>query len=49
VLIWGSDRSKFGAPEDSYADKHLCVTGQIKSYRGVPEIIAYDPSQIRAQ
>jgi hypothetical protein len=49
VLIWGSDRSKFGSPEESYADKHVCVTGQIKGYRGVPEIVAYDPGQIRAQ
>jgi hypothetical protein len=49
VVIWGSDRPRFGTPEDSYANKHLCITGQIKGYRGVPEIVAYDPSQIKMQ
>ncbi len=47
VLIWGSDRPKFGAPEQKYRDKNICVTGKITSYRDVPEIIAYDPEQIR--
>lgn len=46
VLIWGSDRPKFGQPEETYRDKDICVTGKIKEYRGVPEIIAYEPAQI---
>jgi endonuclease G len=46
VLIWGSDRSKFGDPEETYRNKHICVTGKISDYKGVPEIIAYEPSQI---
>jgi hypothetical protein len=47
ILIWGSDRPKFGAPEDIYPYKHICISGKISSYRGVPEIVAYDPSQIK--
>lgn len=49
VLIWGSDRSHFGVPEESFANKRLCVTGKITSYRGVPEIVAHDASQITIQ
>jgi hypothetical protein len=43
VLIWGSDRYKFGDPEQKYAGKQVCVTGTITSFRGVPEIVAHDP------
>lgn len=49
ILIWGSDRSKFGDPENRYANKRVCVTGVIKNYRDVPEIIAEQPSQIEVQ
>ena len=49
VLIWGSDRSKFGNPEGDYRDKRICVSGKISEYKGVPEIVAYEPSQIRIQ
>ncbi len=49
VLIWGSDRPKFGAPERDYRDKRICVSGKISDYRGVPEIIAREPSQIKVQ
>ena len=47
VLIWGIDRAKFGAPEALYQAKHICATGTIESYRGVPEIIAREPGQIQ--
>ena len=46
VLIWGSDRSKFGTPEISLMGKRVCATGQIKAYRGKPEIVATDPRQL---
>lgn len=49
VLIWGSDRPKFGAPEQVFANRKLCVTGLIKLFRGVPETIVYAPSQIKLQ
>ena len=46
ILIWGSDRAKFGAPETKYKDARVCVTGKITSFRGKPEVIATEPSQI---
>ena len=46
ILIWGSDRAKFGAPETKYKDARVCVTGKITSHREKPEIIATEPSQI---
>ncbi len=49
VLIWGSDRPKFGDPEEKYRNKHICATGKISDYKGVPEIVAYDPSQINVR
>jgi len=49
ILIWGSDRAKFGDPETKYGNKEVCVTGLIKDYRGVPEVVAEQPSQIEIQ
>ena len=46
VVIWGDERERFGEPETIYKNKHICITGKIKSYRGKAEIIAYSPSQI---
>jgi hypothetical protein len=46
IVIWGENRAKFGAPEETYRDKSVCVTGNITSYRGSPQIVASDPSQI---
>ena len=46
ALIWGSDRPAFGSPETTYSGKSICVTGQIKNYRGKPEIIVRNPRQI---
>jgi DNA/RNA endonuclease YhcR with UshA esterase domain len=49
VVIWGSDRAKFGTPEAEYKGKRICVTGKIENFRGVPEIVASDPQQIKAE
>ncbi|MFZ0582549.1 MAG: hypothetical protein WA690_14525 [Candidatus Acidiferrales bacterium] len=49
ILIWGSDREKFGTPEVEYKDLRVCVTGKITSYRGVPEIVATERGQIEIQ
>jgi endonuclease G len=49
VVIWSDDRSKFGRPEETYLHKSICVTGDITSYRGIPQIIAHDPRQIKLQ
>jgi DNA/RNA endonuclease YhcR with UshA esterase domain len=46
AVIFGSDRLKFGTPETSLRGKRICVTGQIHDYRGKPEIILSDPSQL---
>jgi hypothetical protein len=46
IVIWGADRAKFGKPEESYANKRVCVTGTITDFRGTPEIVAKDPAQI---
>ncbi len=46
VLIWGSDRPKFGTPERDYLRRKVCVTGMIEQFRGTAEIIARSPSQI---
>jgi DNA/RNA endonuclease YhcR with UshA esterase domain len=47
LLIWGSDRSKFGDPETSYRGKRICVTGKLTSFKGVPEVVASEPAQIK--
>lgn len=47
LLIWGTDRPKFGEPEETYRSKHVCVTGPIGEYRGTPQIVAHDPSQVQ--
>jgi hypothetical protein len=46
IVIWGSNRSKFGRPEVEYNKKRICVTGKISLFRGVPEIVADDLAQI---
>jgi DNA/RNA endonuclease YhcR with UshA esterase domain len=49
VVIWGNNRSRFGTPETEYKGKRICVTGKIADYRGVPEIVASDPEEIKAE
>ena len=49
LLIWGRDRAKLGNPETSYRGKRICVTGKISDYKGVPEIVADTPSQVKTQ
>jgi micrococcal nuclease len=49
ILIWGSDREKFGSPETEYKGLRVCVTGKITSYRAVPEIVATERGQIEIQ
>ena len=50
-LIWGNDRAKFVEefppdPETHFKDKRVQIRGFIESYKGTPEIILQDPSQI---
>jgi micrococcal nuclease len=49
IVIWETDRGVFGEPEVAYADKLVCVTGKIDAYKGKPQIVATDPSQIELQ
>jgi hypothetical protein len=49
IVIWGSDRPKFGDPEGMYSGKHICVTGTVTLYRGEAETTANEPSQIKIQ
>jgi len=49
IVIWGSNRAKFGTPETEFKGKRVCVTGRISEYRGAPEIVADDPKQIRIE
>jgi DNA/RNA endonuclease YhcR with UshA esterase domain len=46
AVIFGDDRPKFGTPETSLRGKRVCATGQIRDYRGRPEIILSDPNQL---
>jgi DNA/RNA endonuclease YhcR with UshA esterase domain len=46
AVIFGEDRAKFGTPEKSLRGKRICVTGSIRLYRGKPEIVLNDLSQL---
>ncbi len=46
VLIWGSDRHKFGERESQYRDQNICVTGKITSFHDEPEIVTSNPDQV---
>src|SRR5262249_29764861 len=47
VVIWGNDRSKFSQPPEKYfLGKTISVSGKTQLYRGKPEIIVHEPSQI---
>jgi DNA/RNA endonuclease YhcR with UshA esterase domain len=49
AVIWSEDRPKFGRPEEALLGKRICVSGEIGSYRGIPEIIVRAVNQIMVQ
>lgn len=49
VVIWETDRGKFGQPEVGLKNKNICVTGTVQLYRGKPEIILKDKSQLNVE
>jgi len=50
VVIWGKDRKKFNESQMVlYQSKRICVSGIIKDYRGKPQIVVDNPSQIEIQ
>ncbi len=47
VVIKGDDRKKFtGDPETIFLNKKVCITGKIIDYKGKPEIIVTEASQL---
>jgi len=47
VVIWGSNRGKFERPpERMYDGRTICVTGEIETYKGRPQIEVTAPGQI---
>lgn len=47
IVIFGANRAAFkNKPEEYYPGKDICVTGKIVMYKGKPEIILTDESQI---
>ena len=47
AVIWGEDRDKFPSePETYYLNKNVKIKGLIETYKGAPEIVLTDPSQI---
>jgi hypothetical protein len=46
IVIWGADREKFGTPETSLLGKQVCASGVIQLFRGRPEVVVHDPSQL---
>jgi hypothetical protein len=49
IVIWGTDRPKFGKAEETYRDRNVCVSGKITSHREIPEIVITTPAQIKIQ
>ena len=45
ILIWGEDRKKIG--ELPRVGAHVCASGMIQNYRGVPEIVVHGSSELR--
>ncbi|HEY1649446.1 MAG TPA: hypothetical protein VGF96_15800 [Terracidiphilus sp.] len=44
ILIWGEDRQNVGTlPSEG---SHICATGTIQEYRGVPEIVVKSKEQL---
>lgn len=45
AVVWGNDRARFGAPE-RLAGQRVCISGPILLYRGKPEIVLREASQL---
>lgn len=47
ALIWDADRDKFKSPPEIFYNRiRIRVTDMIEEYKGKPEILVNDPSQI---
>lgn len=47
ILVWGDDRKNVG--DLPQVGSHVCATGLIKDYRGVPEIVVRNGGQLCSQ
>jgi DNA/RNA endonuclease YhcR with UshA esterase domain len=49
IVIWGEVRKKLGyAPEEKpYANGVAVINGKVELYKGKPQIVISDPSQLR--
>jgi hypothetical protein len=46
IVIFGRDRAKFGAPEQSLLHRRVCASGTITQYRGKAEMVVSEPAQL---
>lgn len=47
IVIWDDARGKFDSPPHLlFAGAEVCVTGRVETYKGKPQIIVRNPSQI---
>jgi len=50
IVIWGDARKNFTyAPEEKLKNKTVCVTGKVEVFKGKPQIITQNESQIKLQ
>jgi len=49
IVIWGSDRPKFGDPESKYRGVRVCSSGKITGFHGGAEMVVNHPGQIEIQ
>ncbi|KAI9452613.1 S1/P1 nuclease-domain-containing protein [Russula earlei] len=50
LVIWDDNRSHFkNAPDTYYDGKSICVTGKIEMFKGKPEMVLTDESQVVVQ
>lgn len=49
ILIWGTSRSLFPYQPESLTGRSICVTGTISTYKGIAQIEASSPSQIKTK
>jgi hypothetical protein len=47
VVIDGTDRAKFGQPENKYRGRNICVTGKISELNGKAQMVVNDTKQIK--
>lgn len=48
VVVWAEDAGNFGDLA-AYDGKNVCATGLIRDYLGVPEIVASERKQLKAE